>query len=113
MAEFQIDGTRARSSLRTALAIVAAMLIASPAVAGVSAPERCLAGVDFNGDGKADLLGRLDEANLPKMATDEQDRRPTPGLCRHDGTAAWLVHSHSGRCAMPVARLATTRVPSR
>ena len=56
MAEFQVDGTRPRSSLRTALAIVAAMLIASPAVAGVSAPERCLAGVDFNGDGKADLL---------------------------------------------------------
>ena len=55
MAEFQVDGTRPRSSLRTALAIVAAMLIASPAVAGVSAPERCLAGVDFNGDGRADL----------------------------------------------------------
>lgn len=56
MAEFQIDGTRARSSLRTALVIAAAMLIASPAIAGVAAPERCLAGSDFNGDGKADLF---------------------------------------------------------
>ena len=56
MAEFQIDGTRARSSLRTALVIATAMLIASPAIAGVSASERCLAGSDFNGDGKADLV---------------------------------------------------------
>jgi hypothetical protein len=55
MAEFQIDGTRARSALRTALAFVSAILIATPALAGVAGPERCLAGADFNGDGKADL----------------------------------------------------------
>ena len=56
MAEFQAGVTHPRSLLRTALAFASAILIATPALAGVSGPERCLAGPDFNGDGFPDIF---------------------------------------------------------